>query len=273
MKTSLRSFELWVLLAGCLVQSSTAQVSVIGELSQDRDAQPGTAYDGAVIVKNDGGTPAEVKIYQTDYLFSCQGTSTYGEPGTNPRSNAGWIRFSPSSVIIPPHATQPIAYTVTVPADAATRQLTGTFWSMLMIEGIAQGSPESSMPGKKGEMGIRQTLRYGVQIATTIAHTGTKSVRYLQVKLVAGKTGGRALQIDIEDNGTLGFRPGVYVELFDAKGSSVGKFPGTSYRLYPGTSVRETIDVGSIVPGSYKALVVVDAGGEDVFGAQYSLDF
>lgn len=262
-----------ILLGPFALSTASAQVSVIGDLSQDREAQPGTTYDGTIIVKNDGTGPAEVKIYQTDYLFSCEGTSTYGDAGTNPRSNARWIQFSPSSAIIPPQSTQTVAYTVSVPADAAIQQLVGTFWSMLMIEGITPGSPESNLAAKKSGMGIRQTLRYGVQIATHISHTGTKSVKFLRVKLVTEKSGTPALQIDLEDTGTLGFRPDVYVELFDAKGSSRGKFPGARYRMYPGTSVRQIIEVGSISPGSYKALVVVDAGGEDVFGAQYSLDF
>jgi hypothetical protein len=33
------------------------------------------------------------------------------------------------------------------------------------------------------------------------------------------------------------------------------------------------IELNGIGAGTYKALVVVDAGGDDVFGAQYTLDF
>ncbi|HMK39193.1 MAG TPA: hypothetical protein VK569_07610, partial [Bacteroidota bacterium] len=135
-------------------------------------------------------------------------------------------------------------------------------------------SPESSLPqkNKKAEMGVRQTLRYGIQIATHITGTGTRSIKFSQAKLVRGTGGETLLQFDLEDDGTLGFRPEVSVELFDGKGVSKGKFAGHSYRMYPGTSVRQLIELKGIAPGSYKALVVVDAGGDDVYGAQYTLD-
>jgi len=68
-------------------------------------------------------------------------------------------------------------------------------------------------------------------------------------------------------------RPDVYVELFSEQGVSVGKFPGVKYRTYPGTSVRQSIDISSVAKGTYKALIVVDAGGDDVFGVQYTIKF
>ena len=68
-------------------------------------------------------------------------------------------------------------------------------------------------------------------------------------------------------------RPDVYVELFNEQGASLGKFSGLKYRIYPGTSVRQLIDVSTVPKGTYKALIVVDAGGDDVFGAQYTLKF
>jgi hypothetical protein len=81
------------------------------------------------------------------------------------------------------------------------------------------------------------------------------------------------LQVDIENSGDLWIRPDVYVELIDAKGISKGKFPGVRYRLYPGTSVRQLIDISSVSSGTYKAMVVVDAGGDDIYAAEYTLKF
>lgn len=253
--------------------SAGAQISIIGELSQDQEAPAGGSYQGEITVRNDGTEPQEAKVYQTDYLFFSDGTNQYGEPGSAPRSNARWVRFSPSYIVIPPQSSTAVNYTVSVPADSTGKNLIGTYWSMLMVEGIAPGSAESALTSKKklAEMGVKQTLRYGIQIATTIAATGKKSVRFVDSKIIKGPKGAVALQVDLEDNGTLGIRPEVYAEIFNAKGESQGKFPGHRYRMYPGTSVRQAIDLGTLVPGTYKALVVVDAGGEDVFGAQYTL--
>lgn len=255
-----------------IVPTLPAQVSVIGELSQDKSVKPGETYSGVIIVRNDTKEQQEAKVYQTDYTFQSDGTNNYGEPGMLPRSNAKWIAYSPSYLTLPPEATMAVNYTVTVPRDTAGRKLIGTYWSMLMVEGIQKGSAESSLPAKdkKAQMGIMQTIRYGIQIATTIANTGAKKIEFLGVAMDTTE-GRRALRIDIKNTGDIGMRPDVSLELFNVQGTSVGKFSGVKYRIYPGTSVRQLIDVSSVPKGTYKALVVVDAGGDDVFGAQYTL--
>lgn len=252
-----------------------AQVSVIGDLSQERTVSPGESYEGVVLVRNDTNEPQEAKIYQTDYLFKYDGTNDYGAPGTAPRSNASWVTFSPSYLVLPAMSTLTVNYTVTVPHDTSSRKLNGTYWSMLMVEGIPKGSAESSLPRKdlKAQMGILQTIRYGIQVVTDIANTGSKQVQFLNTKLVATKDNTKALQVDIENTGDLGMRPDVSVELFDSAGVSRGKFSGIRYRIYPGTSVRQIIDLGNPSAGTYKALVVIDAGGDNIFGAQYTLKF
>ena len=51
------------------------------------------------------------------------------------------------------------------------------------------------------------------------------------------------------------------------------RFETDRKRLYPGTSVRYSVDLTEVASGSYQALVVVDNGDEHVFGAQYGLEF
>jgi hypothetical protein len=43
--------------------------------------------------------------------------------------------------------------------------------------------------------------------------------------------------------------------------------------MYPGTSVRQRIVLPDLPEGEYRALVVVDAGGDDAFGAEYTIKF
>jgi hypothetical protein len=168
-----------------------------------------------------------------------------------------------------------VNYTITVPKETDTNKLVGSYWSMLMVEGIQKGSAESSLPPKdaKAQMGIMQTIRYGIQLVTTILQTGTKKIQFNSTKIIKKEDDKRILQIDIENIGEIAMRPDVYVELFNEQGASLGKFPGVKFRIYPGTSVRQSIDVSSVAQGTYKALVVVDAGGDDVFGSQYTLKF
>jgi hypothetical protein len=263
-----------ILPALLLVPMAHGQVAVMGELSHDRQAYQGETYEGVIVLRNDSDEPHEAKVYQTDYLFSHDGTNAYDVPGSTDRSNAHWITFSPAHVVVPAHGTAEIAYTVTVPPiDIAT--LVGSYWSMIMVEGIRKGSPESSLRSEERDqqMGIRQIVRYGVQIATHITGSGMKSVTFLDAKLVRGEEGAPLMQVDIGNNGDLGMRPEVFVELFDQGGSSMGKFAGVRYRIYPGTSIRQQIFLQGVPSGTYKALVVIDDGNDDVFGAEYTLEF
>jgi hypothetical protein len=254
-------------------QATLAQVSVVGDLSRDIDVRPGEVVEGVILVKNDTQEIQEAKIYQTDYHFDFTGANAYDEPGTRPRSNARWIRFSPSVVTLAPNATVAVNYTVTVPRDP-DRSLVGTYWSMMMVEGIPKGSRESTQPAAdtRSKMGLTQTLRYAVQIATTIAGTGTAEVQFVNAVLTKRDDGARILQVDLASSGELFMRPNVYVELFDEAGLSRGRFDGSRFRMYPGTSVRHKIDLSSVPKGTYKALVVVDAGGDEAFAAQYTLE-
>ena len=265
-------FVIGALLA--LPSLSSAQIAVIGGLSHDRDVAPGETYEGAVTIKNDTESEQEVKVYQRDYFFTSDGKNLYGDPGKLPRSNAPWITFGPSSVVLPPKGSANVTYTVAVPGDSAGKPLIGSYWSMLMVESVPPGSPESSIRnGDSTRLGLFQNIRYAIQIASHVANTGEKMVRFLDVRLTKHDGGARVLQVDIENSGSLYMKPDVTVELFGANGQSRGRISGGKFRMYPGTSVRHLISLDEIPPGTYKALIVVDAGGQDVFGAQYTLQF
>ena len=263
-------------LAAALVfsgSSALAQISVIGQLTDDRMVAPGSQYDGTVTVRNETDVPQEVKVYQTDYFFSFDGTTVYGEPGEAFRSNAHWVSFTPSFIDLDPHASSVVNYTVKVPDSTAGKPVEGSYWSMLMIEGVAPGSPESSKPAQpdQNRMGISQLIRYGVQIATHIAGTGKIEARFLDVRVQSEQDGSRFLVVDIQNVGDLWFRPTFSAEIFDASGASKGMFQGTQLRIYPGTSVRQRINLGKIPRGTYTVMMILDAGGDDLVGAEYTL--
>jgi len=253
-----------------LAIAADAGAAVLGGLTREETATIGQTYGATIVLNNKALEPQEVKLYQTDYLFFCDGTTQYGEAGKLKRSNADWVTFSPSWLTIPPKGQAVVNYTVEVPDD---KSLAGTYWSMLMVELIGKDSPESAARPQEGKvrLGVRQVLRYGIQLVTNIGDTGSPNPHFLGTKLLAKKEGGRVLQVDLENKGDRGIRPLLWAELFDQKGRSAGKFEGGTTRIYPGTSVRYRIDLSEAPEGEYKALVVGDAGGDNVFGATYTL--
>ena len=80
------------------------------------------------------------------------------------------------------------------------------------------------------------------------------------------------LAADVENVGERLLVGAVYLDVFDAAGTAVGRIGGSTSRVYPGTSVRHRVDLSSLAPGVYEALLVIDGGDEGVFGAQYTLE-
>jgi hypothetical protein len=239
-------------------------ITVNGELTHEKTAEPGTVYTGVIVFENDGDQIEEVKIIQTDYLFYCDGSNRFGDPGSVPRSNAAWIEYSPKRVILPPHEETVVNYTVRIPQGDT---LSGTYWSLIIVEPIPRTSPESSR--KEPTVGLTTVLRYAIQMVTHVGNDASKELKFLGAKLY--KDENRTLQIDIENTGERLLRPSVWVELFDENGVSHGKFEGKQRRIFPTTSIRQKIDVSSVEEGTYKALVVADCGDEDIFGIQYTI--
>jgi hypothetical protein len=246
------------------------QIAVVSGLSEEHAASPGETYEGIIDVRNETAEPQEVRVYQTDYLFYADGTNLYNEPGSHPRSNAGWISYNPDYFVLTPGSTASVTYSVTVPANSDT--LSGSYWSMLMVEGVPKGSAESTLGDAQTQVGIRTMLRFGVQITTDIAGTGSRLVAFENPSLENTEEGGRMLRVDLLNAGLLAMRPDVWLELYDEQGQSHGRIEGSALRIYPGTSVRQRFDLSAVAAGRYRAFLFADAGGSEVFGAQYTLE-
>lgn len=77
-------------------------------------------------------------------------------------------------------------------------------------------------------------------------------------------SGELALSVDLSNAGERMLTLSVWVEVYDKAGAKLGKFDGRDVRLYPDTSSRSTITLGSLVPGSYRVIVVADNHDEYV---------
>ena len=257
-----------------LVSSATAQISVRSDLSDDREVLPGGTYEGTIQVANDTDEFQEAKIYQTDYRFFSDGSNVYGDPGQDPRSNANWVRVVAPSVTLPPKSSVPLSYMVTVPETINGEPLEGSYWSMIMVEAVPKTSPESTINPETGkpEYALLQIMRYGVQIATHIQGTGRSNLIMPDSGLERLDGGGVALRVIVENSGSRMIRPEIWVEIYGDDGKAFGRREGVQSRIYPGTSINQQISLGDLEAGAYRALVILDGGGEEVYGAEYTLD-
>lgn len=244
-----------------------ASVTVHGGLAHESTAASGDTYEGDVVIQNNAAAPQAVKIYQTDYQYYADGRNFFDAPGKAPRSNARWIKFSPNYLLIPPGQSLPVHYAVHVPKGTA---LTGTYWSLLMVQEVGRESEIEQRRQGKYKIGIRTVIRSGVKIITHIGNSGTRKVRILDKRLVQ-KGAARVFQVDVENTGERALMPAFWVELYNDAGKLVGKLEGTKTAILPGMSVREAVQLPALPKGKYKAMIILDNGDEFVFGAQHKL--
>jgi hypothetical protein len=256
MKVFTKKFPLLTALWLCASVSVSAAVVVTSSMTQENTAQPGEIYQGVIELRNSAKISAAAKVYQTDYSFSADGSNSFGEAGKMKRSNAKWLQLSQGQFTVPPKSVLTVNYQIRVPDDAT---LTGSYWSMLMVEQIAKRSEASAQ--------MTQNMRYAVQVITQIGTTGTGALAFIEPKVVK-KNGAALFTVDINNTGERLLRPHISLELYNQQGSALGKLKGSKLLLYPNTSGRFEIDLKGLPPGKYTGLVVADAGGNDLFGAQ-----
>lgn len=246
--------------------SLSAQISVLGNTVEEKTAVPGETYIGTLVIRNLTTTTQPARVYQTDYVFTADGTSRFDKPGTVKRSNAKWITPSTTTVMLPPSGEMTISYVVKVPP---VDSLNGTYWSAIMVEGA---STQASKNGKQ-QVGLAAVMRYAVQVATHIRETGSKTVAFANNKFSVAADSTHLLQLDVSNNGARAYHPKMWVELYDAAGNMKNRVEQQRGLLYPGTSLRQTFALGKLKPGSYKAIVFADTGDDQISAAQYLLKF
>ena len=256
------------LLASALVHPARAdaQIAVVGSTVEEHTAAPGQSYEGTILIRNLTTEPQSVRVYQTDYHFFADGTSHFDAAATTPRSNAAWIKPSATSIVIPPSSEITLGYTISVPAIDTLR---GTYWSALMVEGAPTAPPAAA----NKQVGIGAIVRYAVQLATHLPSPGSRKVAFANQTLGADSTGHRVVELDVQNIGDRGYRPSMWVELYDSTGTLRSRREQQRGLLYPGTSLKQRFVFDTLPAGSYKAVVFADTGDDAVFAAQYKLEF
>jgi hypothetical protein len=245
-----------------------ANINIEGKLTHEFAAGAGDSLSGSIIIRNNGDKAEEVKIYQKDYSSVAGGIHNYLDAGTNPRSNTGWITISPKKFFIQAGEAYIAYFSISIPSDET---LAGTYWSILMVEAIPEQSPESSNynPDNTG-LGVQTVLRYGIRMITHINDSGTVSPEVISANLMHEEDK-LFLVLDIKNAGSRLLRINTWAELHNSLGEFSGKFEGDHLAIFPASSIRFKVDLTGIPPETYKALLVLDCGGDNVFGINYDL--
>lgn len=246
--------------------SSIASVEVVGSLRQSFTGNPGETIKGTIQIQNSDEAQQEVRIYQTDLLYNSQDQTFYDVPGTNKRTNANWMQYSPKTVVLNSKEARNIEFEIQIPASDT---LKGTYWSIIMIEGVSPIDPNQT-----GDLNIRTVTRYAVQIITEMNNKGTGLLKFLPPTLIRAEDKSLSLGIDIENNGDHYISPELKMELYDEAGELVKTITASKKGLYPTTSTRFKLDLDGLpAKKTYNAMIVAAGQDDDVFGLEYTLYF
>lgn len=261
-----RFFTLFLLFL-VLPLSTFASVEVIGSLKQVFNSNPGEVVKGQIRIQNNDPVDQEVRIYQTDFLFNSKDQTFYDEPGKNKRSNAGWINYSPKTVVLKSKESRMVDFEITVPKGDS---ILGSYWSIIMVEGV-----EPIDPNQGGDLSIRTATRYAVQIVNEINEKGKGLLRFLEPTLVKSEDGKKLyLAVDLQNDGEHYISAELSMELYDTNGNMVKKIAVPKKGLYPTTSTRFKLDLEGIpAKKTYSAMIVAAGADDDVFGLEYTLYF
>ncbi|MBN2639635.1 MAG: Fn3-like domain-containing protein [Bacteroidales bacterium] len=253
------------LMAVLLPFTSMASIEVVGSLRQVHKASSGDIYKGEIKIQNTGNTDQEIKVYQTDLQYDYKDFTYYNAPGSQKRSNAKWIEFGPKTAVVRANSSIYIQYTVTVPHNDS---LKGTYWSVLMVEGVAPIKPSQA-----GQVTINTVIRYAIQIVTDIKDKGVGKLTFMKPTLV--REGDQLyLAIDLENTGDHFIAPDLSMKLFNQSGSLVKELEAPRRGIFPGCSTRFRINLDGVPSGkTYQSVIVAQGSGQDVFGLNYTLYF
>lgn len=253
---------LFIIMAAVSVVNGS--IVVLNGLTHEKVVAPGESYRGSIEIQNTASTEKSVRIYMRDYVFNFNGESKHDEPGTHARSNSSWISFNPELLTLAAGEKATIDFEVKVPANDSLR---GTYWSVLMVEGII---PPDTTTHSRG-VTINTAIRYAVQIVTQIGNTGLGDIRFLGIQ-PAKQEEINILNVYIENTGEVQLRPELALELFDENGNSVGILKAERRKVFPGTSIKQVVLLEGIKPGKYSGVLVADCDEDHVFGTNVSLE-
>lgn len=244
-----------------------AALIVNSKLYHQFEAEYGEKKVGEVILKNDSKNEIMVRLYKRDYSFNAKGKSFYRNPGTNSRSNAGWILLQKRSLSIAPFEKERVQYKVNIPNE---KKLKGTYWSMVMVEEYK--SEVQNNNNKNSERNFKQKIRYGIQIVTNFGRKEEVKIVYENPEIVKSMEKDYIFGIDIVNKGIfeLKMKPQIII-VNENTGEIMKKYKKKQVRLYPATSitVEEKIILDKTIP--YKILVIGGNNRRGYYGKEYSI--
>ncbi len=237
--------------APALAQSAVA----ISSPAKLFEARPGDELNFTLQVFNPSPDPVLVRVSVGDWTYQPDGQPLFLEPGSVPRSAAGWITFSPTSFRLEGKGRAEVRYTIRVPENAEP----GSHWAALFLLAENPNPP----PGEKlAALRIRVAHTIYVNLPEI-----TKRGEILGITVTPPEEPDRPVVIAVQYANTGNAVQAVTgsIEVRNARGEVVGRVEVDRTVVLPGT-IRILLArfFGPVPAGDYVVLAVLNYGDETV---------
>ncbi|OLE55444.1 MAG: hypothetical protein AUG51_03010 [Acidobacteria bacterium 13_1_20CM_3_53_8] len=268
-------FILFVFVCFSLIEGSLAFVNAqslgLTPAMIDAKVKRGSTYTQAFTLSNGSNARLRVHCSVSDYWYGEHNERLMGRPGTLPRSASLWVQFTPSEIVVEPHASATIKAIITVPLTAA-----GGYYTAPLFETDAVDSPAlaAQLPGT-----TRATIR--VRFQGLILLTTEDATEY-NVEIMGGRVAPPTdsspleMQLDVRNRGTAHARVRGLFALFDEAGRLMGRGRIDEKRYMPGQrDLFRGTWAGTLPPGHYTAVVTLsyDRAGMEPATLVYEMPF
>lgn len=218
-------------------------------------SQNGTT-EATVVLKNIGTKNEQVKVYFYDLKTECNGAVVYKEPSSQPRSLNPYLKVSNNNYTLSPGEEYELVYQI----NLSNNTLSGTLWSIMMIEVLEPFSKST----KSGGVEIGSKIRYGVQLIANVGESDTKSFAFTDVKLSTDISGSKVIEASFENNGDYLVLPVVNIQLFDMDGSMIKDILVPTKKVYPQSCQIFQLSIDDVQPGKYQAVLLAEYEEETI---------
>jgi len=254
---------------------ASALPTVVSNFVERFNLNPGEEVTGMLVLEGTGERKQTLSLRVRD-MIQVAGEKQYRTAGTFERSNASWITGLPSQVTLEPGERLSLPYRLKMPATQRS-DASGTYYSIILIEPVAvdpfvEEDDGSYRAATETTFVLKQRLRYGIQIISETTESGSVALNFVNPALDS-KAEGVNLRATLEHRGAQGVRVNVSLELFDSEGNLVSTvMKDDDQYIYPQSSQVINLDLGSVAAGTYDAILIADAGPDNVFGVRYNLE-
>lgn len=257
-----------LLLVSFLIPFTLLQASIVilNGLTHHYKVENGQVYKGKIAIENTGNKPQNVKIFLQDFTYQSDGTINYTSPHTNEKTNTDWIKLNTNFITLKAKEKTEVYYEITIPNTTINA---GSYWSVIIVEPVDEVKPSDSKQG----INITSIIRYAIQVITDYnTDTVKPNLKFESVK-IEKEEGRKTVKIAIANKSDIYCKPTAVIEIYNRKtGQKLGTFSSQAMGLLPKTSKSYYIDVNTISPDQYNAVIIATDEDENAFALNVELE-